>query len=325
MALPFRVDPESSQRPAEADPFLEFESERPGRRVSSHPFFKDQLIRPEPVPQPDLASLHAQTQSLPPLPPILQTSKPVISPVVGFAVGVAGLAAAAVAYYQLAQFVAKRNAEAPPPAGVAGPATAGEASTPGTADGSTPSAPTKASAGANNSGAPTNSGPARQPASSAPRSANTGARPAAAGAATAAEPTTGLLTFDTPLSFQVYAGGQLQGTSVDGRIAVPAGTRSVTLVNSLLEFRQTLPVSIQAGQSLRLAVPLPNGSLSVNALPWAEVSVDGSPIGTTPLANIAVAIGSHEIVWRHPTLGQRRQTVVVKAQTPVRIGVDFNR
>ncbi len=323
MALPFRVDPESSQRPAEADPFLEFESERPGRRVSSHPFFKDQLIRPEPVPQPDLGSLHAQPQSLPPLPPILQTSKPVISPVVGFAVGVAGLAAAAVAYYQLAQFVAKRNAEAPP-AGVAGPATAGDANPAATSDTSKSAGATPTSSRASASNPRSTSAPARPASSSGPRTPGTATRQTGAAGA-AAESTTGLLTFDTPLSFQVYTGGQLQGTSVDGRVAVPAGTRAVTLVNSLLEFRQTLPVSIQAGQSIRLAVPLPNGSVSVNALPWAEVLVDGSPIGTTPLANVAVPIGSHEIVWRHPTLGQRRQTVVVKAQTPLRIGVDFNK
>ena len=70
-------------------------------------------------------------------------------------------------------------------------------------------------------------------------------------------------------------------------------------------------------------VTLPNGTLSVNALPWAEVWVDGRSSGTTPLANLAVPIGSHEIVLRHPQLGERRRTVTVTTQTPVRVGVDF--
>jgi hypothetical protein len=144
-----------------------------------------------------------------------------------------------------------------------------------------------------------------------------------AGAASAT--TSGPVTVDAPVSFQVYVGGQLRGVSTDGSVTLPAGTRSVTLVNTQLEFRQSLPVVVEPGQPVRLTVPLPAGSLSINALPWAEVWVDGTAVGTTPLANLALPIGSHEVVWRHPTLGERRQTVVVKTQTPARIGVDFNR
>ena len=315
MALPFRVDPESSQRPAEADPFLEFESERPGRRVSSHPFFKDQLLRPEPAPQPDL-SIH-QAPALPPLPPILQTSKPLISPVVGFAVGVAGLAAAAVAYYQLAQFVARKNAETAP--------SAVTATVPGT---DSPRQPAASSGGGQTRAGAAPAGPRT---SSTAKPGATSSRPAAtpsrtsAGAVPATATTSSGITFDSPVSFQVYAGGQLLGASTDARLTLPAGTRSVTLVNTLLEFRQTYAVATLPGQPVRLTVPLPAGSLSINALPWAEVWVDGSAVGTTPLANLSLPIGSHEVVWRHPTLGERRQTVVVKAQSPARIGVDFNR
>jgi hypothetical protein len=53
--------------------------------------------------------------------------------------------------------------------------------------------------------------------------------------------------------------------------------------------------------------------------------VDGRPIGTTPLANIAVPIGSREVLWRHPQHGERRQLITVTARTPIRIGTDFNR
>ena len=313
MALPFKVGPDSSQRPAEADPFLEFESERPGRRVSSHPFFKDQLLRPEPPPPPDLSP--RQSQALPPLPAILQTSKPLISPVVGFAVGVAGLAAAAMAYYQLAQFVAKKNAETPPAAV--------------TETVSGPEADTRA--GAPSRGAQTRAGgPAsgnRDKPATQSRPRNTARAGAGAGAVSAAPngTTSGAVTFDSPVSFQVFAGGQLRGMSTDGSLTLPAGTRTVTVVNTQLEFRQSLPVAVQPGQPVRVTVPLPRGSLSINALPWAEVWVDGAAVGTTPLANLALPIGSHEVVWRHPTLGERRQTVVVKTQTPARIGVDFNR
>ena len=321
MALPFKVGPESSQRPAEADPFLEFESERPGRRVSSHPFFKDQLLRPEPAqaPQPDLSRV--QPPSLPPLPAIVQTSKPVISPVVGFAVGVAGIAAAAVAYYQLAQFVAKKNAEQPTVAATAPVEAGGRA-----ADSTAPIAGRAAAA----QKPPSTTRNATAAASSRPRT-QVKATDRAAGRATGSTAPataiveTGVVTFSTPVALQVMAGGRPIGSTADGRVSLPPGTHTLTFANSLLEFRQTLPVTVQAGRAIQLTVPLPSGSLSLNALPWAEVWVDGSSVGTTPLANLSVPIGSHEVVWRHPTLGERRQTVVVKAQTPARIGVDFNR
>jgi serine/threonine-protein kinase len=51
----------------------------------------------------------------------------------------------------------------------------------------------------------------------------------------------------------------------------------------------------------------------VNATPWAEVWIDGRSLGETPLANVEVPVGEHELVFRHPDLGERRQRVVVRA------------
>ena len=104
---------------------------------------------------------------------------------------------------------------------------------------------------------------------------------------------------------------------------VPAGRHELELVSAAFQFRATLSVDVQAGKVAATTVPLPNGALSVNALPWAEVFVDGRSVGTTPLANLPVTIGGHEIVLRHPQLGERTRTVTITAQTPVRIGVDF--
>jgi serine/threonine-protein kinase len=67
------------------------------------------------------------------------------------------------------------------------------------------------------------------------------------------------------------------------------------------------------------------GTLSVNAQPWAEVWVDGQRIGETPIGNLSLPIGHHELVVRHPQLGERRQTVAVGANGPSRIGIDLRR
>jgi hypothetical protein len=103
-----------------------------------------------------------------------------------------------------------------------------------------------------------------------------------------------------------------------------AGRHELELVNAELEFRKSVAVQVGAGTTTTPAVELPNGSLSLNALPRAEVTIDGRSLGTTPLGNVSVPIGTYEIIWRHPQLGERRRTVKVPATTPVRVGVDLN-
>jgi hypothetical protein len=63
----------------------------------------------------------------------------------------------------------------------------------------------------------------------------------------------------------------------------------------------------------------------VNAQPWAEVFVDGERVGETPIGNLSRRIGSHEVVFRHPELGERREVVVITAGKPARVGVDLRK
>lgn len=133
----------------------------------------------------------------------------------------------------------------------------------------------------------------------------------------------GYLALSVPFEVQVFEGGKLIGTSSSERLMMPAGRHQLELVNTPLQFRTTVNVNIEAGRIASPAIAIPEGTLSVNALPWAEVTIDGRAVGTTPLANIRLPIGSHEIVWRHPQLGERQQTVAVSSETPVRVGVNF--
>ncbi|MEZ5318521.1 MAG: PEGA domain-containing protein [Vicinamibacterales bacterium] len=138
-------------------------------------------------------------------------------------------------------------------------------------------------------------------------------------------PSAGWVRLSSPVDLQVFENGRLIGTTGVDRLMLPAGQHDFELVGTEYEFRTTATALVQTGETITLPVSVPNGSLSINALPWAEVTIDGRPAGTTPLANLAVPIGRHEVVWRHPQLGERRQTVVVTARTPVRVGIDLNR
>jgi hypothetical protein len=145
--------------------------------------------------------------------------------------------------------------------------------------------------------------------------------------ATISEPgsAAGYLQIKSPIELQVFEGGLLIGSTRATRLMLPAGRHDLEVANTALEFRTTVHLAIDAGKTAAPIIDVPSGSLSINALPWATVTLDGRALGTTPLGNVSVPIGTHEVVWRHPQLGERRQTVTVTAHSPVRIGMDLTK
>lgn len=143
------------------------------------------------------------------------------------------------------------------------------------------------------------------------------------GAAEAAR--SGWVIVACPVVLEVFEGERLLGTSRSGQIALLAGRHDLRLANKEVGFETTRLVQVVSGRTLEVAIDLPNGALFVNAVPWAEVFVDGSKIGETPIANHALRLGPHEIVLRNPRFAEQRRTVVVSLTTPVRIGVDLRK
>lgn len=145
---------------------------------------------------------------------------------------------------------------------------------------------------------------------------------AAAPSATPA-PAVGSVTITSPIDVQLFEGQTLVGSSRSARLFLAAGSHTITAVNNELGFRREIPLEVKSGVAGKLAIPVPNGALSVNARPWAEVLIDGKSIGETPIGNYALPIGSHELVLRHPQLGERRQTVVIAVGRTARVGLDL--
>ncbi len=54
------------------------------------------------------------------------------------------------------------------------------------------------------------------------------------------------------------------------------------------------------------AKPASTGYLQVNCRPWAEVTVDGRKIGTTPIKKLRLTIGTHRVVLSNDELGFRK-------------------
>jgi len=141
------------------------------------------------------------------------------------------------------------------------------------------------------------------------------------GGAQAAVP--GSVTIESPVSVQVFEDKRLIGTSDMDRIMLPAGEHLLELAADSVGFRGTRTVRVTAGQTVALSVDLPRAPLSINAVPWAEVFIDGTRAGETPLGNLPQTLGPHEIVFRHPQLGERRVNTVVTMKEANRISMDM--
>jgi len=133
----------------------------------------------------------------------------------------------------------------------------------------------------------------------------------------------GWVAINAPADVQVYEGGRLIGSSRSDRIMVAVGRHDLELVNDALGFRGTKSVDVSAGQVATVKPDWPKGTMAVNAQPWAEVFIDGERAGETPIGSVSMSIGTHEIVFRHPDLGERRTTATVTTGAATRVSMDM--
>ena len=134
----------------------------------------------------------------------------------------------------------------------------------------------------------------------------------------------GWMSVSAPIELQIYEKGRLLGSSNIDRIMLAAGTHEIEIANEPLGFRTTRTVQVSPGKVAPVTVVLPKGVVSLNAVPWATVSIDGVIVGETPLGNLSVAIGEHEVVFTNPEFGEERRTINVTLKTPVRASIDFS-
>jgi hypothetical protein len=136
---------------------------------------------------------------------------------------------------------------------------------------------------------------------------------------------TGYIAIQSPIVLRIVRNGDFVGTSEDTRLALPVGSHVIGLENESVGYRDVRTVEVAAGKVTSVPVTLPNGAISINARPWAEVFVDGQRVGETPVSQFSLPVGIHEILFRHPELGERTVSVVVKLGTTGRAFTDFTK
>jgi PEGA domain-containing protein len=135
----------------------------------------------------------------------------------------------------------------------------------------------------------------------------------------------GWISISGKVEVQLFEGGHLLGSSKIEQIMVPSGRHDLEIVSELVGYRGTKSIQVAPGKVTTVTVDLPKGTMAINALPWAEVWMDGVKIGETPIGNFSVAVGSHDVVFRNPELGEQRETVLVTLKNSTRLSVDMRK
>lgn len=129
-----------------------------------------------------------------------------------------------------------------------------------------------------------------------------------------AEPAYGYLSVVADRGAEVRLGGRSLGRTPLRRIQLPPGTHALSVTTDGVVGAIRDRVQVAAGESIERSYSFREvGYLQVVVRPWAEVAVDGRPVGQTPMARLEVVPGEHTVTLTHPEAGERRETVRVKA------------
>jgi len=124
-------------------------------------------------------------------------------------------------------------------------------------------------------------------------------------------PLSGSVLVESPFEVSVSDGARSLGRTTRGILGVSTGLRRLTFSNTMLNYEETREVEVAAGMLATVTLRPPTGVLNLDADTQAQVLLDGRPLGLTPLANVTVSLGTHEVVFRDSVGGEVRYVIVV--------------
>ncbi len=127
-----------------------------------------------------------------------------------------------------------------------------------------------------------------------------------------------------PIVLAVSADGKSIGSTEESRLMLPPGKHQITFSNKELGYTSTQEVDIEPGDVKTINVQ-PRGAVNLNAIPWAEVWLDGQKLGDTPLAGISVPLGLREFVFKNPQFAEKKVSATIKASANAPVVVDFSK
>lgn len=134
----------------------------------------------------------------------------------------------------------------------------------------------------------------------------------------------GWLVVYSPFDLSITEGTRPLRLDDRNQVMLPAGPHDLRFVNRALGYEEMRQVEVKPGEATTVSVTPPRSTVAVTATETAQVLVDGTRIGETPLAAVPIDLGTHEIVVRSVAGVERRFTVTVTVQ-PFTLNVDFSK
>jgi hypothetical protein len=107
-----------------------------------------------------------------------------------------------------------------------------------------------------------------------------------------------------------------------GQILLPPGLHDLRVSNRTLGYEGTWNVEIKPGATTNLRVTPEPSKLTVTSPEPAEVWVDGTKVGDTPLNAAPVPLGTHDVLVKRAGGAERRYTITVGVK-PFTLNADF--
>jgi len=127
----------------------------------------------------------------------------------------------------------------------------------------------------------------------------------------------GWIAVFAPFPLQVYDKKKLIGSTENERIMLNPGRHDLELVNEGMNLKDRRTVDVKPGETVPLSIEAAEQKLKITAPEGAEITIDGESAGVAPLEEKTLKLGSHEIVVKHPTLGEKTVNAVVTSEKPV--------
>ncbi len=140
-----------------------------------------------------------------------------------------------------------------------------------------------------------------------------------------AVPTASWVKVNAPFDLEVLEDARILGRTSSGPVLVRPGRHNLEFANKELGLKLRQFVDAAPGQVLTVPLEIPTGMINVYADLTAEVFVDGTKVGETPLSSVQLPLGPHDVVLNHPKYGDVRYSVRVTLAAPVHLSVTFRK
>ena len=125
-----------------------------------------------------------------------------------------------------------------------------------------------------------------------------------------------------PFEVAISENGRVLRTDERNQFLLPPGIHQIRLTNKRLAYDSVQQVEVKPGETIALRLTPNPSTLTVTASEAAEVWLDGARVGDTPLSALPVPLGTHDLVVKRASGGERRFPITIGA-SPFSLHVEF--